>query len=1021
MTAIKSRTIAALTICVGLLSSLAVRASPSCPDEQASPQIPKDLVLCARLEPIVRNPSRLPLNEYEAKLSEYLNALCHRDMQNGWRVDKRVRDTGPFVGTYSDGKWSGQYLGTHAPVLIWYSPDFFAWLKANRLEEGAAPASVQPVPDGAIIIKEMYPAPAAACSDVDPMKLLPKTNGAAVMVRASMVANDGWFWGWYGWPGSVWSADWPAKNTSPYPNMGFGQYCTNCHASAKDNQTFSTLKNIKGEPGAPLVFLSQNVFLNPPWQKPNAVTAQQPPPVASPPIGMPTPSLPGRPNAAQNLQLSIAEAGKNASVPQEPKRIANSPFANLFHLLGAPRPRDQIAAMPPATYDNVWVKPGAPTAASQYITSDQCVGCHTAGGTGLQFDMTQPATDRQLLNISPYGTWRGSPMGLAGRDPVFFAQLASEIETFHHESSAMVQDTCLGCHGIMGQRQFGIDTLVATGKCEPFSRDIVDAKPFPSDDPVAKLAHYGALARDGVSCVACHHMVIGNKDSSTVQDEPQNKCVQERQTALNPGFTGFAKTFTGNFLVGPADRLYGPFEEPKTKSMKNALGIEPAHSLTIKSSELCGSCHTVHLPVLHRGRTIGHTYEQTTYPEWAFSDYRTGVSPDGPLPLGAGPLAQSCQACHMPNKDVAGNPYRSKIASIQEYTNFPQAENTLAPADIDLPIREGFAKHTLVGLNVFLLKMAAQFPDLLGIRASDPMLTSKGIDSIPASEAAMIEQALTKTATVTVGDIKNDGKSLSARVTIINQVGHKFPSGVGFRRAFIEFNVLDAGNQVLWSSGRTNSLGVIVDDKGAPIVGELWWKNDCSARIDPDARLHQPHYREITRQDQTQIYQELVFAPPDVAAPRCGVGVPPAGVLTTSFLSICGKVKDNRLLPHGFLSLGDRKAIAVALGAKEDMAEDTDPVGVDDDPDYRSGGGDSLVYRVPLAALNGKGGGKPAAIQATLYYQATPPFFLQDRFCTSKSSDTQRLYYVAGNLKLAGTPAQDWKLRVVTSGPVSVP
>ena len=58
---------------------------------------------------------------------------------------------------------------------------------------------------------------------------------------------------------------------------------------------------------------------------------------------------------------------------------------------------------------------------------------------------------------------------------------------------------------------------------------------------------------------------------------------------------------------------------------------------------------------------------------------------------------------------------------------------------------------------------------------------------------------------------------------------------------------------------------------------------------------------------------------------------------------------------------------------------------------------------------------------ATLYYQATPPFYLQDRFCTSNSADTKRLYYLAGNLKLAGTPAEDWKLRVTGSGPVPIP
>src|SRR6202007_3204129 len=104
--------------------------------------------------------------------------------------------------------------------------------------------------------------PAAACASVDASMLLPKIPGSAVMVRDSKGANDGWFWGWYGWQGSGWEVDWKAKDTSPYPNMGFGQYCTNCHASAKDNQTFAALKNIKDEDGEPLVFLSQNFFLD---------------------------------------------------------------------------------------------------------------------------------------------------------------------------------------------------------------------------------------------------------------------------------------------------------------------------------------------------------------------------------------------------------------------------------------------------------------------------------------------------------------------------------------------------------------------------------------------------------------------------------------------------------------------------------------------------------------------------------------------------------------------------------------
>ena len=128
-------------------------------------------------------------------------------------------------------------------------------------------------------------------------------------------------------------------------------------------------------------------------------------------------------------------------------------------------------------------------------------------------------------------------------------------------------------------------------------------------------------------------------------------------------------------------------------------------------------------------------------------------------------------------------------------------------------------------------------------------------------------------------------------------------------------------------------------------------------------------------------------------------------------------MKDNRLLPQGFLDLNVRRRIAAALGAEADLAEDAGAAAVGDDPDYRAGGRDAIVYRIPLSEL----AGRPAAVQATLYYQATPPYYMQDRFCTTADDDTRRLYYLAGNLPLAGTPAADWKLRVVTSGQIEVP
>jgi hypothetical protein len=955
----------------GWLASVAVAAA-DCIADMKTPQKPPDTSLCKDLEDAVRHPSWLPLDKYEAKLGSYLSNYCHRGAD--WTPDKRVRDTGPFIGTIIDGKWVGKYYGTHQPVWVWYSREMVEWLRRNRPDGAETIANPEPLPDGAMMVKEMYPAPAAACAGIDPINLQP-SSGAAVMVRDTKAAQDGWFWGWFGWGGpDVWAPDWPPAGNSPYPNMGFGQYCTNCHASAKDHQTFATLKNIKGERGEPLVYLSQNFFINPP-----------------PPPG-----------------------------PPEAKLTSSYDAAFIAHLSWpwSPRPtRDSVAKLKSETYDNVWMPGGAPSAASQFITSDQCIGCHDAGGTGLQFDMTKVDRDgKLLLNHSPYATWRTSPMGMAGRDPIFLAQLASEAGNFHKDWSAGVQDTCFGCHGIMGQRQFSIDNHAANKTCPPFLRSQIDAIPYQSSDPAA--TKYGALARDGISCTTCHRMAVGDAESDKVRDQPQNACVAERQELLNPGLKGFAATFTGSFWLAPADVLYGPFGEPKKTPMKHALGISPEHHPQITNAALCGSCHVVHLPVLRGAETVGQAYEQTTFAEWAFSGFRTGQGPDGPLPFGAGAQPQSCQDCHMPSRDARGAPDRSKIAGIQELTNFPQTENVLPAEEIDLLVRENFAKHTLVGLNLFFVKMAQQFPDVLGIRTRDPMLTTKGLDPVLLTERKLAEQAAERTADIAITGVTKAGGTLEARVTVTNKTGHKFPSGVGFRRAFITFEVLDPNGATLWSSGQTNAAGMLIDRRSKePIEGELWWTPDCTQRVAPEKRAHQPHYEMVTREDQAQIYQELVSTPPKDEKPVCGPGAPPKGELTTSFMSICAKVKDNRILPQGFLPLPDRVRIAAALSAGADLAQESGPDEVHEDPDYVTGGSDALTYRVPLDGL----GGTPASVQATLYYQATPPYFLQDRFCTSQSDDTKRLYFLAGNLNLTGTPAASWKLKLVTTGPVVVP
>jgi hypothetical protein len=361
----------------------------------------------------------------------------------------------------------------------------------------------------------------------------------------------------------------------------------------------------------------------------------------------------------------------------------------------------------------------------------------------------------------------------------------------------------------------------------------------------------------------------------------------------------------------------------------------------------------------------------------------------------------------------------SKIAAIEEYSNYPQTDYRLDASDIDLPLREGFAQHVLVGLNIFLIEMAQQFPDVFGIRSEDPGLGGTNLAPLQVTENAMLDQAANATARLSVEPTWNaNDRTLEANVSVDNLAGHKLPSGVSFRRAFIEFSVLDADRKPLWTSGATNDQGVLIDAKGEPLSGEFWWQHDCSARL-PNA--WQPHYQRIERSDQAQIYQELI--------------TDAQGRLTTSFLSISEHVKENRLQPHGFLDEAQRVAIAAAFGDRtplptpgvfamdENLGRAVGPEGeAEHDPDYHNGSGiDRLTYRV--AGLRKK----PAAVRARLYYQSIPPYFLQDRFCTAQHAngtpilDTQRLNWLIANTDVGEGRTANWKLATADSGTVKLP
>ncbi|MGH9802244.1 MAG: hypothetical protein ACRD82_17920, partial [Blastocatellia bacterium] len=138
------------------------------------------------------------------------------------------------------------------------------------------------------------------------------------------------------------------------------------------------------------------------------------------------------------------------------------------------------------------------------------------------------------------------------------------------------------------------------------------------------------------------------------------------------------------------------------------------------------------------------------------------------------------------------------------------------------------------------------------------------------------------------------------------------------------------------------------------------------------------------------------------------------GKFTTNFTRRDVQLKDNRLLPMGWTHKGPD----ASLNGR--YLHSTFPEGnAVKDPDYQDGkaGTDNITYKIKLPA------GVDAAkcrVQATLYYQTIPPYYLNQRFTAAPNGDaTRRLYYLTSNLNLTQTPVKNWKLPIVSTGPVT--
>ncbi|HEX7027388.1 MAG TPA: hypothetical protein VF268_09110 [Gammaproteobacteria bacterium] len=924
-------------------------------------------------------------NAYDERLQDFLVDKGYRD----WVHDLTWRLTGPYVGEIPGGK----SYGVHPAVRIYYSPEIMEWLCGGRKGE---------IKDNAMLVKEMHNIDASLGIHGDRACMVitksPEPTSWTVMVRTGSKTFDGWYWAnparprdpaksehdgnppildrsavtredFFGKPpvernpawyptGDLFSNQKPANVVSPYSL--YGAYCLNCHASAEKYSTFASLDNI----------LTPGILYK---------RFPQPPTADSGNADSSVKALSGAAHADASAPTAESPADYGFSRPLD--KIAPG-FKQVYGDLGVETFTQVIdLRLPAETYDHHFAGPDGP---GQFLTSDQCIGCHDATVSNDSVPnmlITDRETGKQI-NVSPYGEWRASPMGLAGRDPIFFSQLQSETNNLP-QLEACIENTCLHCHGVMGQRQYSADTqknpdneckalfAVAPPEQVPFGQ------PFRLDmvtrwqDTKAHGSVYGNLARDGISCTVCHHV---------------------SDTGL-----GEEKTFTGNFVTGPANEVYGPFGDDTivTKPMEHALGITPKFGKQITNSDMCGSCHNILLPVFNNdgtrhkvatvnGRDLFASYEQTTHLEWVNSVFAQ-----------PGDEFASCQDCHMPtmykDQDLSG----TRIANI-ESDDFPPTTHRLPNDQIELAPREKYTRHSLHGLNIFLNEMFQQFPLILGVRQIDYMgsISTGTQPSLVTANQSMVEMAGQQTADIEIQELEitSDGQLL-ADVLVTNKTGHFLPSGVGFRRVFIEFTVEDKSGALIWASGRTNELGMILDGTGDKVLSSEQGVDNTDA--------YQPHYETITNGSQVQIYQELIKDS--------------AGRFTTSFLRRVRPVKDNRLRGKGY----DPEIFAKNPSPYIQMLAELEGKAASDPYyfDSKLTGADRIRYLIRLSPAQA---GNIGRVKVRLLSQSIPPFYLQERFDDAgkgpaEKGEIQRLYYLTGHLntRSGSSPIKNWKLPLV--------
>lgn len=342
----------------------------------------------------------------------------------------------------------------------------------------------------------------------------------------------------------------------------------------------------------------------------------------------------------------------------------------------------------------------------------------------------------------PYEHWAASMMGQSGRDPIFYAALA-----IANQDAANSGELCLRCHA---------PGAWLDGRCTP-------ADGSGLDNTLGDL--------DGVTCNLCHRLVDPLYEAG-VSPATDARILQD--VAANGGIPPTPSN--GQYVVDPIDRRRGPFDLGPNFFYHDWLQ-SPHH----QESGLCGTCHDVSNPVFTKQPDQSYALNALDAPhptqvktdefpiERTFSEWEQSQFADAPVEMGARfggnkTAYSTCQDCHMP--DTTGG----------------ACQPVLGPT-----IRNDLPQHNFNGVNSWVLRAVRNlYPDF------ETGLTQQSVQDALDRTHEMQRDAVDVLAWTNGG----------LRVRLVNQTGHKLPTGYGEgRRMWIHVAFLDAGNQVIAERG----------------------------------------------------------------------------------------------------------------------------------------------------------------------------------------------------------------------------